>query len=147
MNETYLYPWPAKDARERGELELWCASYKANIACKHSIEAAICRDFDGMYLKPDCAESVIEEFGFQRVNFVLANTLKVKGYDGRFSLSNKAWAKSVFVPPDPEHNHSFFVESHPAVLDGFIDEARQAWAMEQRRQEQGQPAPKLGMNM
>ena len=147
MDETYLYPWSARDAGERGELAMWRASYQANIACKQAIEAAIHRDFDGMRLKPDCAESVIAEYGFRRVNFVLANTLQEKDYDGRFSPANKEWAKQFFVPPDDGHNPSFCVESHPAVLDGFIDEARQAWVMEQRRQEEGQPAPELGMNM
>jgi len=154
MNETYLYPWSAREARKRGELALWRASHKANIACKHSIEAAIRRDFDGMYLKPDCAESVIAEYGFKRVNFVLANTLKEKDYDGRFSPANKEWAEHFFVPPDDGHNPSFCVESHSAVLDGFINEARQAYQAlglfdpehcTGDRQEQGQTgAPIIG---
>jgi hypothetical protein len=46
---------------------------KANVACKNAIEEAIRRDFDGMHLKESCAQSVIAEFGYKRVNLVLAN--------------------------------------------------------------------------
>lgn len=127
MNDVGPYPQSAEVARERSELKLWRVSHKANIACKQAIEAAIRLDFGGMYLKQDCARSVIEEYGFKRVNFVLANTLKGKGYGGQFSPDDKAWAQSTFVAPDQKHNHRFCVESHPAVLNDFIDEARQEY--------------------
>ena len=45
---------------------------------EEAIEKAINRDFDGMYLNPDCAKGVIDKYGFDRVNYVLANTLKEK---------------------------------------------------------------------
>lgn len=34
MNDTYLYPRSAEEARRRYELPLWRASHQANIACK-----------------------------------------------------------------------------------------------------------------
>ena len=54
MNETYLYPYSAKEARERNELSLWRESHRANIACREAIEDAIRRNFDGMNLDPEC---------------------------------------------------------------------------------------------
>ena len=36
-----VYPYPADYARQNGELEQYRASYKANVACKEAIEAAI----------------------------------------------------------------------------------------------------------
>ena len=39
--ETYLYPYSAGEAQDRGELALWRASHQANIACKKAIERAI----------------------------------------------------------------------------------------------------------
>ena len=50
-----LYHYTQKDAKELGELELWRESYRENCSCARAIEAAIRRDFDGMYLKEDCA--------------------------------------------------------------------------------------------
>ena len=53
MNETYLYPYSAKEARERNELSLWRESHRANIACRDAIEDTIRRSFDGMHLNAD----------------------------------------------------------------------------------------------
>ena len=127
MDNQYIYPYTAAEAKRLGELDEWRESHKGNIACKKAIEEAICRDFDGMHLKPACAKGVIAEYGFKRVMFVLANTLKEKDWDGRFSRDNKAWAAKIFIPPDKEHNYTFAVDSHPAVLDGFVDEARREY--------------------
>ncbi len=109
------------------DIKLWRDSYRENIRCKEAIEQAIRRDFDGMCLAEGCVESVLEQFGYKRVEFVLANTVQWKDWDGRFSLSNKEWAQSVYVPPDKDHNGSFCVDSHSAVLDGFISEYRKQY--------------------
>ena len=53
MNETYLYPYSAKEARERNELSLWRESHRANIACRDAIEDTIRRSFDGMHLNEE----------------------------------------------------------------------------------------------
>lgn len=59
MNETYLYPYSAKEARERNELSLWRESHRANIACREAIEDAIRRSFDGMHLNEDCSRRLL----------------------------------------------------------------------------------------
>ena len=123
----YLYPDSAAEAERHRELTRWQDSHRVNIACKKAIEEAIRRDFDGTHLKPDCAKSVLEEYGFKRVNFVLANTLQGKRQDGRFSQENKLWGERIYVPSDQNHNDQFTVESHPAVLDDFINQTRQAY--------------------
>ena len=84
-----MYPYTAKEARERGELELWRANFRTNCACAGAIELAIRRDFDGMHLWADCAKSVIDQYGYKRVGFVLANTLQEQSYDGRYHETNK----------------------------------------------------------
>ena len=85
MNEVYLYPYSAGEARRQDELALWRASHQANIACKNAIETAIREQFDGMHLSEDCVKPVIQEFGYKRVQWVLANTVQQKHWDGRFS--------------------------------------------------------------
>ena len=130
-NFVYLYPNSVEEARRMDaeyakagrtsdEVKLWRESFRENIRCKEAIERAISRDFDGMHLKEGCARSVVQEFGFKRVQFVLSNTLQEKDWDGRFSRDNLQWAKATFVPPDKAHNAQFCVGSHPAVLDGFV---------------------------
>ena len=123
-----MYPYTAKEARERGELELWRANFRTNCACAGAIELAIRRDFDGMHLGADCAKSVIDQYGYKRVGFVLANTLQEQSYDGRYHETNKQWSRSIFVPKDGGHRHTFLISSHPAVLDGFVNDFRKAQA-------------------
>ncbi len=127
-NFPYLYPYSLCDAKKRDELDLWRESHRENIACKKAIEDAIHRDFDGMYLKEDCAKSVIEQYGFRRVAWVLSNTLQQKDWGGRFSPANKEWAAKIYIPRNTDYDHTidYMVESHPAVLDGFVSEYRKA---------------------
>ena len=126
MNETYLYPYSAKEARERNELSLWRESHRANIACREAIEDAIRRSFDGMHLDKDCITPVLDEYGYKRTAWVLANTLHELKWDGRFSTANKQWAERRNIPQDERHNAAITVRSHPAVLDGFVSFYRKA---------------------
>lgn len=127
MDDAFVYPYSAEEALRRNESALWRASHKANVACKKAIEEAIRRDFDGMHLNEGCLQSVLKEFGYKRVKWVLANTLREKEYDGRFSPANREWAERAFIPPDRSHNGEFAADSHPAVLDGFVNMYRKAY--------------------
>ena len=127
MNDTFLYPYSSTDARERNELPLWRDSHKANIACRNAIEDTIRQNFDGMYLNEDCLKPVLDEYGYKRTAWVLANTLHELKWDGRFSTTNKRWAEKIYIPADLNHNSDFVVRSHPAVLDGFVDLYRKAF--------------------
>ena len=127
MNETALYPWTAEEARREGEIKIWRASHKANIACRDAIEEAIRHNFDGMHLKEDSLQPVLDEFGYKRTSWVLSNTLQMLKWDGRFSPANKHWAEKTFIPADLNHNSDFVIRNHPAVLDGFVDLYRKAY--------------------
>lgn len=120
----YVYPYSAAEAERRNEIELWRESFRENIACKEAIEQTIRNGFDGMHLSEDCAQTVIGQFGFKRTAWVLSNTVQLKDWDGRFTLSNKEWAKQTYISPDSNHTFDFVVGSHPAVLDGFIQQYR-----------------------
>ena len=127
MNETYLYRGSAKEAKSRDELPLWRESHKANVACRGAIEDTIRRNFDGMHLDKDCITPVLDEYGYKRTAWVLANTLHELKWDGRFSPANKQWAERRYIPQDERHNAAITVRSHPAVLDGFVDLYRKAY--------------------
>ena len=99
LRKAAIYPHSAAYAKEHGELEQYRASNRANLQCKEAIEAAVREHFDGMYLSRDAARDVIETYGIDRVMFVLANTVQLQDWDGRYSLRNKEWAKTIsFVP-------------------------------------------------
>ena len=67
---------------------------------------------------------------YTRTLYVLANTVQQKDWDERFSPANKAWAKTVDIPPNPdgfggERNLDFVVDSHSGLVDLFLSQARQ----------------------
>ena len=146
MKQIPVYRQTGMYAREHGELEQFRQSNVANIACRAAIEKAITENFDGMRLRADAAEPVLSEFGSERVMFVLANTVQHKDWDGRFSRENKAWAAAFSIEPDVVmgmgRRLQFIVNSHPAVLDGFIRMAREAAQNQQRRSVRDQLAHK-----
>lgn len=126
-----LYLRSAREAVEGDELELWRDSYNENLACKEAIEEAIRQNFDGLWLKDDCVQPMLDRFGADRLSYVLANTIQQKSYDGRFSQQNKMWAQSVNVAKDGSHSTALIVSSHPAVLDGFTHLFREVVKQEQ----------------
>ena len=150
MKQIPVYRQTGMYAREHGELDQFRQSNVANIACRAAIEKAIAENFDGMRLRADAAEPVLSEFGSERVMFVLANTVQHKDWDGRFSRENKAWAAAFLIEPDVimgmDRRLQFVVNSHPAVLDGFIRMAREAAQNQQRSSVRDQLAHKPALS-
>ena len=95
-NKPPIYPYSVKEARERGELDAWRESFRENCTCAGGIEISIRENFEGMYLKDGAVSKIIEQFGYKRVAYVLANTVQELSYDGRFSSANKDWATYVY---------------------------------------------------
>ena len=95
MNEAYLYPYSAEYARQRGEESLWRASYLSNMDCKDAIRKAVWQHYDGAHLDGDCLAKVIQEFGYKRTAWVLANTIQQLEWGGQYSSENKEWALSL----------------------------------------------------
>ena len=131
-NHTRAYPPVYKgtlaQAMKERDVDAYLDSRKLNIDCKKAIEEAIALKFDGLHLEEDAARQVLEQFGEERMTFVMANTLRELSYDGRFSRQNKDWAEHIEIPENINQgknlNQDYVIESHPAVLDGFIDMAR-----------------------
>lgn len=123
MNNTPLYRGTADQARKEDKLQLWKDSFQANVLCRIAIENEIRQHFDGMHLDKGCAGRVLDQFGEARVKYVLSATLQELDYDGRFSRSNKEWGRQTEIIPSTR-NYEFAVQSHPAVLDGFISDFR-----------------------
>ena len=124
QDKVPLYPYSAKDAMKRGELDKWRESFRENCACAGGIDILIRENFDGMHLKDGTVEKIVELYGYKRVEHVLANTVQERRGDGRFRPDNRAWAESHYIPEDEMHNYCFAARSHSAILDGFISNYR-----------------------
>ena len=108
------------------------------LECKEAIEKAIAENFDGTTLPRNTAKGVIEQYGKERVEYVLANTIMHLSHDGRFSDNNKEWAKGI-VPNAEWNTRDLIVTSHPAVHDGFTNQARRYQELD--REPEKQPVP------
>ncbi len=119
-----VYQQTLQYAMEHGAADDYLDSRKLNIDCKKAIEETIREHFDGMRLSLEDSGGVLEQFGTERVSYVLANTLRHLSEDGRFSRDNRAWADGIEVTENihrgMDMNLDYLVNSHPAVLDGYI---------------------------
>ena len=146
QEDKYLSP-KGKEAyaeykEEQAQKELEKAQAKierdTKVSCKDAIERAIAENFDGYRLPKGTAESVIAEYGIERVSYVLANSVMHHSQDGRFSPDNKEWAKSI-EPYAMYENRDMVVTSHPAVLNGFINQTRRYIENEKELAAQAEP--------
>ncbi len=114
-----------KEEQAQKELEKAQAKIErdAKVACKDAVDRAIAENFDGFRLPKGTAEGVIKEYGIERVSYVLANTVMHRRQEERISPENKEWAKSI-EPYAMYESRDIVAASHPAVLNGFINQAR-----------------------
>ena len=131
QEDKYLFP-EGKEAyaeykEEQAQKELEKAQAKierdTKVACKDAVDRAIAENFDGYRLPKGTAEGVIKEYGIERVSYVLANTVMHRRQEERISPENKEWAKSI-EPYAMYESRDIVAASHPAVLNGFINQAR-----------------------
>ena len=128
MDETYLYPWTAKEAQRQGELALWRASHRANIACARAIEAAIRAygDRETGALAPEAVSAVLDRWGMERTVFVLAGTVQRMGLlRGQLAQENVLWLEDVPVPQDLGSERYTEVDTALVSLDDFLRQARE----------------------
>lgn len=129
LKELPVYPYPADHARENGELDVYRASFRANVSCKDAIEAAIRDNYHDNRLDTAAVGQVAEQFGQERMLYVLAATVRHFDYDGRISRDNKRWANTIPVYEnkdgmDSDRSVQFVVCSHPGLTDLFLTQAR-----------------------
>ena len=136
LRELPVYPYPADHAREQGELDVYRASFCANVSCKDAIEAAIRDNYHDNRLDTAAVGQVAEQFGQERMLYVLAATVRHFDYDGRISQDNKRWANTIPVYEnkdgmDSDRSVQFVVSSHPGLTDLFLTGARQEQRLRQ----------------
>lgn len=133
MRELPVYQHSAEYAQKHGELEAYHASHEANVACKEVIEVLIAEHYHDNRLCEGGVARMVEQFGFDRPIYVLANTVQEKSYDGRISQSSKDWAETVPVAEDKgecgENRKCYFVVDRcsPGLVDLFIKQVRREY--------------------
>ena len=119
-----LYLKTARYAREHGESEQYHRSHELNNACREEMDKAISENFDGMHLKEGFERELMERYGRERVEYLLATTVKENAWDGRYSRENRKWVESIPVSESESERIACCLHSHPAVIDGLIRRIR-----------------------
>ena len=135
IRDLPVYQHSAGYAQEHGELEAYRASHEANIACKEMVEALIGEYYQDNRLCEGAVARLVEQFGFDRPLYVLANTVREKGYDGRISQASREWAETIPVAEDKDdwnqnRNRYFIVDRcNPGLVDLFIWQVQKEYRM------------------
>ena len=93
--------------------------------CKEAIEAAVGANYADNRLDTKVAVAqVVDQFGADRVAYVLAVTVKAKDHDGRISGANKTWAQT--IPTTDDHDNCYLIvdKCNPGLTDLFVRQFR-----------------------
>ena len=125
--DTLVYPYPPQLATERGERSLYFEHRDRNDECASAIGEAISSSCYKMnhYVLDIAAMTVIQQYGFPRVNAVLARVIQRSDYDGRYSDANKQWAREISFPE--KAFEYVYMNDHPVLIDGFADCLRELY--------------------
>ena len=132
----YPYPYSFNEAKRLGkyDVEAYKVSKRLNTSCAQAIESAVERNYNGMRLEvEEAVKEVVDAYGYDRVFFVLANTLQRLEHDGRISDENKKWAKAYFISDDKtiegyDFRTDYIVSSHSGLLDMFTTQMRKIYS-------------------
>ena len=147
IKEIPVYRHSAEYAIQHGEIEAYRDSFKANMDCRDAIEKAIGDNYhDNRLDSKNISVQLGQNFGLERVSYVLANTIRCKDHDGRISDGNKKWAATVPVAEDrsewgDNRNLRFIVDrTNPGLVDLLVNQVRKDLAKEQ---EAGEKKPSV----
>ncbi len=111
-------------AREHNELDAYRADTRLNTKCRDAIDAAISQSrYDTHFYKmKDAVKQVVDEYGSERVELIMAKIVQGADWDGRYSRQNKEWSKGFEIPQSMKDVYS---NTHPCLLDGFLTKVRE----------------------
>ena len=142
-----VYRHSAEYAIQHGEIEAYRDSFKVNMDCRDAIEKAIGDNYrDNRLDSKNISVQLGQNFGMERVSYVLANTIRCKDHDGRISDGNKRWAATVPIAEDrsewgDNRNLRFIVDkTNPGLVDLLVNQVRKDMAKEQ---EAGEKKPSV----
>lgn len=129
-----IYGHSLQESSDRGELEQFHASQELNVNCAKAITAALAEHYNYSTYCLDAAaacKEVVGKFGFDRMLYVLANTIRHMDFDGRISRHNKEWART--IPDFPEKKLSCYclVNSNPGLTNLFVNQVRHDYLLTQ----------------
>lgn len=137
-----VYPYSYEEARAKGQTAQHRRSYNLNVECAVSIQAASSLNLANGHVPIENVRGVLEDYGPERVMWVIANTIQQRGSDTRYTEDSRRWADNFPIPADPYKNgdlrFGFIIEGWPPYVVEFLDLARGEIAAARQAQAQKQ---------
>ena len=116
-----VYYKDLKQARADGELEQWRSNHKATQACAEQFQKEYERAY-GERQVPQFLQQMVDRYGIERCKIVIASTIQLSPYDGRYSQDMKEAAAKVVIPgknTDPLHDRrlDYHINCHPVTVN------------------------------
>ena len=120
-----VYNLSLAHARKKGEEETFRASSEANNLCSKRIREALDSQRQGSIPMKECLLSLIRDFGWERVLYLLANSIQIAQGDLRISPDNTKWANEYRITPNLPKNeidwrYLWDIRGDRARLDAFV---------------------------
>lgn len=123
-----VYPYSYREAKARGQTAQHRRSYNLNVECALSIRAASTLNLANGHVPIENVRGVLEDYGPERVMWVLANTIQQRGSDTRYTEDSRRWAENFPIPADPYKNgdlrFGYLIEGWPPHVVEFLNLAR-----------------------
>lgn len=145
-----VYPYSYGEAKARGQTAQHRRSYRLNVECALSIRAASTLNLANGHVPLENVREVLEDYGPERVMWVLANTIQQRGSDTRYTEDSRRWAENFPIPADPYKNgdlrFGYLIEGWPPHVVEFLNLAREEIAAArgaetQKRQKKAKEKP------
>lgn len=139
-----VYRLSLGEAKSRGELGRFYASERRDSACRLAMDSALLRNCREGVLKPGCLDRVLEEAGFDRVEWILAHTIHQNRDDPHISRRNREWADTFHVPRDDPIGGSMWLScvmhSPAEAVEAAANVVREKHCREMDRRKQRKPS-------
>lgn len=130
MKYPILYKKDFASADKNNEVSLYKNSLQSNTDCANAISNIMRKNYNGQNLQGDYITPIVNDFGLQRVQYVLANSIQLSHRDGRISMDNKKWAEGVKILDDEipqgaiDHRYEFKIPMDCGIIDIFANKFR-----------------------
>ncbi len=134
------------EAKSRGELGRFHASDREDGYCRLAMDSAICRQLNRGPLRPGFLNRILEEYGFDRVEWILAHTIHENRDSPAVSQENKEWAAAFHVPRNDPVGGSLWLgcvmHCPPAAVETAANMVREARGRQAERAENSRARPR-----
>ena len=118
-----VYRLSLGEAKQRGELEQFWKSSSLDSSCQLAINSALLVRIGRNNHVSESLKRILEDYGRDRVEWILAHSIVQKKDDGHISEENRQWAASFHVPRNDPIGGSFWLS---CVVDGSAELLEQA---------------------